>query len=114
MFDKLDANADGVVSCDEFLGYMVDKNTRMMKTEEVRSVCAARERLLWLTAGGTGTRAGFLPGADAAVVHRHVGVRPDRQNHFHPVEKTDRNGHWMQEREPARWFSSMALQPHLR
>ena len=35
MFDQLDANADGVVSCDEFLGYMVDKNTRMLKTEEV-------------------------------------------------------------------------------
>eukprot|EP01050_Picozoa_sp_SAG11_P022317 SAG11_NODE_4190_length_2022_cov_1.844514_1_plen_588_part_10 len=34
IFDKLDANADGVVSCDEFLGYMVDKNTRMLKTEE--------------------------------------------------------------------------------
>jgi WD40 repeat protein len=34
MFDKLDANADGTVTCDEFLGYMVDKNTRMHKTEE--------------------------------------------------------------------------------
>ena len=34
LFDKLDANADGRVSCDEFLSYMVDKNTRLLKTEE--------------------------------------------------------------------------------
>lgn len=34
LFDKLDANADGQVTCDEFLTYMVDKNTRLMKTEE--------------------------------------------------------------------------------
>ena len=34
LFDKLDANADGQVTCDEFLTYMVDKNTRLLKTEE--------------------------------------------------------------------------------
>lgn len=41
LFDKLDANADGTVTCDEFLTYLVDKNTRLMKTEETACLIPA-------------------------------------------------------------------------